>query len=296
MDYMFLFLSVLCTGFQFIFAKIYQTKVGNGVITSLLFMLFSGITASILLLCICAFHITINSFALLMAAGEIICAVGYNVVGMKMMSLGKVAVYTMFLMLGGMFVPSLYGIIFLGEPVTLWKIIGTVLLIIALVLPTLVKSEEKSNNIKLFTVLGIVVFLLNGMVGIFNKMHQISPNAIPTLEFSLWQNMICVIVISFVFLIYAFINKKAKVIVDNTKEAMPVWWSIVLFSIISQTGGILLLLAAKTVDASVMYPILTGGVIVITALFGFFFYKEKINLFIGISIILSIVSTALFLL
>ena len=295
MDYMFLLLSVLCTGFQFIFAKIYQAKVGNGLITSLLFMLFSGITASILLLILCGFHVSINTFAFLMAAGEIICAVGYNVVGMKMMSLGKVAVYTMFLMLGGMFVPSIYGIIFLKEPITYLKIIGIVLLVIALILPVL-KKEEKNKNIKLFTLLGVVVFLLNGMVGIFNKMHQISINAIPTLEFSLWQNMICVVIISFVFLLYIIINKKSNMITVYTKNALPVWWSIIAFSIISQTGGILLLLAAKTVDASIMYPVLTGGVIVITAFFGLIFYKEKINLNIGLSILLSIVSTILFLL
>ena len=295
MDYLYLFLSVLCIGLQLIFSKIYQTKAGNGLITSLIFMLFSGIIASILLIFICGFNLSFNLFALLMALGGIVCVVGYNVIGMKMMSIGRVAVYTMFLMLGGMFVPSIFGIIFLKEPITYFKIIGIVLLIAALILPTIKKEDQKSKNAKLFTILGIIVFLLNGMVGIFNKMHQISINAIPTLEFSFFQNVISVVLISLIFIVYLIINKNTSLLVSNTKKVLPFWWTIVLFSIISQTGGILLLLAAKTIDASVMYPVSTGGVIVITALFGLIVYKEKVNLFIGLSILLSIISTILFL-
>ena len=289
-------LAVLCVGGQFAVVKLYQAKVGNGLITSLLFSLFSGIIASILFFCFCGFKVAVNLFAFLTATGGILCIVGYTVIGMKMMSIGRITVYTMFLMLGGMFVPFLYGVIFLGEPITFLKIAGIALLVVALLLPVFKKNEEKNSNIKLFTILGIVVFLLNGMVGVFNKIHQVSPNAISTFEFCYWQNSISVIIISAVLPVCALSKKEMGMVFANTKKAVQVWWLIFLFAVASQAGGILQLFAAKTIEASVMFPIVTGGVMVITALFGAIFFKEKIDLNICISLFLSIISTVLFIL
>lgn len=294
MDYLYLLFTIVCLGGQFSLVKLYQTRVGNGLITSFLYSLFAGIIAAVLLLFVCGFQISINLFAFLTASGVILCVVGYTVIGMKMMSIGKVAAYTMFLMLGGMFVPFLYGVIFLDEPITVWKIAGIILLFIALLVPALKKSEEKSKNVKLFTILGIAVFILNGMVSVFSKMHQISPNAISTFEFGFWQNIISTVTLSAVIPICAFFNKEKNNILLSVKKAMPLWWIIILYALLNQGGGILLLFAAKTVDASVMYPIVTGGVMVVTALCGLIFYREKLDKYVSVSLLLSVISTVLF--
>ena len=296
MDYLYLLFAVLCIGGQFSLTKLYQIRVGNGLVVSLLYSLFSGIVAAVLLLFICDFNISINSFAFLTAAGGIICVVGYTVVGMKMMSIGKVAVYTIFLMLGGMFVPFLYGVIFLKESVTIWKIIGVILLFIALFVPALKKDEAKTKNLKLFIILGIVVFILNGLVGVFNKMHQISSNAISTFEYGFWQNIISTVTLLVMIPLCAVFNKEKNNIVLSAKIAMLLWWVIILYALLSQCGGILLLFAAKKIDASVMYPIVTGGVMVVTALCGVIFYKEKLDKYVAISLLLSVISTVLFVL
>ena len=293
MDYFFLLFAVICIGGQLSLTKFYQIRVGNGIITSLLFTFFSGLTASIILACICGFRISINLFSFMTAAGGVVCGTAFMAIGMKMMSMGKVAVYTMFLMLGSMFIPFLYGVIFLNESITVWKLAGIVLLIIALVLPVLKKSDEKGKN-KSYIFLGIAVFILNGFVCLFMKIHQISAYAIPTFEFGFWQNLISVTLISGVLAVYALIKRGNNDVPLSVRKTAPNLWIVVMYAVVNQAGALLQLFAAKTVDASVMFPLITGGVIVISALFGFVFYKEKIDRYTLIGLVLSIVSMICF--
>ena len=293
MDYFYLLFAVICIGGQLTLTKFYQIRVGNAIITSLLFTFFSALTASILLAVICGFRISINVFSFLTAAGGVLCGTAFMALGMKMMSMGKVAVYTMFLMLGSMFIPFLYGVIFLNESVTVWKIAGVVLLIIALILPTLKKGDKKDKN-KNYIFLGIAVFILNGMVCLFMKIQQISEYAIPTFEYGFWQNLVSVAITSGVLAVFALINKGKKEVFLSVKKTAPNLWIVVMYAIVNQAGAILQLVAAKTVDASVMFPMITGGVMVISALFGYLFFKEKTDRYTLIGLLLAIVSTVCF--
>ena len=58
----------------------------------------------------------------------------YYLIGIKVLSLGSLAIYSMFMMLGGMLVPFFYGITFLHETISVGKVIGTVLLTVFIVL------------------------------------------------------------------------------------------------------------------------------------------------------------------
>lgn len=293
MEYVYLFIAVMCIGGQFCMTKIFQNRVGNGLITSLLFSLFSAIVASIIFACLCKFNISTNLFVLLTSGGVTLCLVGYTIVGIKMMSIGKVAVYSLFLMLGGMFVPFVYGVIFLNEPLSVWKVIGMVLVITALILQALKKTDEVNKNNKLLIIFGIIIFIFNGMTGVFAKMHQISQNAVSSLEFSFFQNAIGAVTIVLTLAICAML-KKGSEIQEDIKKVLPNWWIILLFAIISQTGGLLILITAKTMDASVEYPFVTSGVLIVSAIVGRIFFKEKIDRLVFISLVLSVISVVLF--
>lgn len=65
----------------------------------------------------------------------------YYMIGIKVLSLGSLAVYSMFMMLGGMLVPFFYGIIFLEENISIAQIVGTVLLTVFIVLQAIWQKE-----------------------------------------------------------------------------------------------------------------------------------------------------------
>ncbi len=294
MDYIFLLISIFCLGAQFAVTKLYQTKAGSGFFASILFSLTGAIVPMLIFACICKFNISFNWFSFLMAAGATLSIVIYTVIGMKIMSIGSVAIYTMFLMAGGMFVPFLYGVIFLNEQLSVLKIIGVVLLFVALVFPVLNKNETKNKNLKLFIALSICVFIFNGLVGVFNKTHQISPYAISTFEFLFWQKLIASVTLFVLSLGYAFSKKDKTEIKFDIKKALILLPLVVIFVIFSQSSLVLQLVSAKTIDAAVMFPIITGGAMVFSSLFGMIFFKEKLDKKGLIGLIIALIATILF--
>ncbi len=293
-EYLFLIFAIICIGGQFSLSKLYQVKVGNGAITSFSFSLISSFFAIIAFACVCKFNITFNWFSFLTAAGGTLCIALYTVVGMKMMSIGKVAIYTMILMMGGMFIPFLYGVIFLDEAISVYKVLGVVLLIVALIMPIWENRNEKNKNPKLFALLSAIVFFANGMVGVFNKMHQTSEKAISTYEFGFWQSVISFLALCVIVFLYYIFNKEKNETKEKLKLSLSKWLIILFFMIISQGGAIFQLFAAKTVAASVMFPIVTGGTMVASTIFGKIFFKEKIDKFLIFGLLFSIISTIFF--
>lgn len=296
MDYIFLFTAVFCFSGQFAFTKLYQTKSGTEIFPSLIFSLLSGVFSLILFAVLCGFTISFNWFSFLMAAGKMLSVVIYTIISFKMMSMGGVAIYTMFVMLGGMIVPFLYGIIFLDEQITLMKVIGMVLLLVSLIVPEIKKEKGEKQNSKWFLLLGILVFFANGAVGVFTKVHQISEYAISSVEFSFWASLINVIAVFALVLGVSMLKKDKALILNEVKNAMPKWWIILLFALASQGGALFELIAAKTIDSVILFPVTSGGTIVVSAIFGSLFFKEKPNKLVIISLAITLFATVLFVL
>ena len=93
----------------------------------------------------------------------------YNLIGFKIMSMGSMTVYTVFLMLGGAVVPYVYGIVFLGETVNIQKVLALLLVIFAVSL-NLFDEKGKKQSVK-FILLCIAVFFLNGGTSVVSKLH-----------------------------------------------------------------------------------------------------------------------------
>ena len=99
--------------------------------------MFPCLTENLLFFCIGGFRLAVTPYSLLMAAiiAGLCCL--YTLIGFKMLALGNMSVYTMFLMLGGMLLPYLYGVFSLGESVSIWRIVGVILLALSMVFPVL---------------------------------------------------------------------------------------------------------------------------------------------------------------
>ena len=123
------------------------------------------------------FSLEITPFSLLMAALLILFCGAYALIGFKIISMGSMAVYTMFLMLGGMMLPYFFGLIYLNEEFSYLRLIGLVLMVVAIALSGMEGSnEQKKKGSLLFFVLCLIVFCLNGSGSIVSKIHQLPQN------------------------------------------------------------------------------------------------------------------------
>ena len=116
---------------QFLFTKQYQLRAGAGWRPAIWMLVFANLWMGFLFLSAGGFRLRILPASLLYAVVYAVCAAVNNAASLFAMRLGKVAVVTLFSLSGGLLLPSAYGVIRLGEPLTAGKAAGTLLIVLA---------------------------------------------------------------------------------------------------------------------------------------------------------------------
>ena len=133
-DYISIILAVLCFTAQFAFLKLYEGKVGQTATGSLVMLVGTSIVGAFIFFFANGLKVNFSQISIIWAIAFAIIMIPYYLIGVKVLSLGSLAIYSMFMMLGGMLVPFFYGIIFLNEDISLGKICGSILLTLFIIL------------------------------------------------------------------------------------------------------------------------------------------------------------------
>lgn len=290
MYYAFLIASAFLTAGQFIFLKLYQKAQGESVFGAALFSVFVGVTQMIFTFAINGFKMSFSVFSLVCALIMAALVITSNVLGVRVMKMGKLSVYTLFLMSGGMVIPFLYGVMFLNEQPKAIHFVSLLLIMISLFIPAFEKTGKKKSS-KLFYALCCVLFCVNGAVSSTIKTHQIGKNAVNTFEFlfliAMFQTVISLII--------TFSSSTKETPLDVIKKKKPLLFGVG-FGLVNGFASLLQFASASHINASVQYPILTGGSIVFSALLGYLVFKEKISRLTTLSIAVAFLATCLFIL
>ena len=271
-DYILLVAATLLQTGTFAISKLYQKDRGSSFIDGLKFTVIGSIfTGLIFFVLMDEFKLEITSFSLLMAICLTILTTAYTLLGFKIMEGGQLTLYTFFLMTGGMFVPYVWGLLFLGEPFSILRTIGLVLIIISIFITE--ASGGKTNKKQLF--LCCLVFLLNGFVSVVSKEHQINPNAVSSTEFVFLSHALKVVLFTPVLLLTNNRGNDSPKKINSAKLKTKVVMLAGISAVIGGVSYLLQLVGAKNLPASVLYPIFTGGTIIFTALAGWMFFGEK---------------------
>ncbi len=286
-DYALLTASVVLLALDFAVAKFYQQKFGATPAQGLKFNALLGLFSAAVFFAFSGFKLEFSAFSALMAAGTAILAAAYTIIGFRIMSGEKMAMYTVFLMTGGMTVPYIWGLVFLGEPFSWLRTAGLVVIAAAVVIINADRSKADAKQI----IMCVCVFFLNGFVSVLSKEHQISPQSVSSASFvvltGLAKAIICAAVLPF------FKDKSAPKEKCSRSYLAPVL--ILASAVISGSSFLLQLISAKNLPATVMYPIVTGGSIVFSAIAGRIFFKENASRRLVAGIIMCLAGTCLFL-
>lgn len=300
MAYVMILLAVACFAAQFAFTKLYEGAAGQTATASLVMLVATSLVGALIFFCANGFSVSFSPVSTLWAAIFAVIMIPYYMIGIKVLSLGSLAIYSMFMMLGGMLVPFFYGIIFLEENISIAQIAGTVLLTVFIVLQAVWQKEpDKNKNTDgrgkyLYFVLCILIFFINGMTGVIAKAHSISDGAVDEASFTVTYCAMTAILSLAMLLISCLKNGREKGnVIRGALQRKPIA-VMALLGAATYGGNFLQLLAADKVPASVQFPLVSGGVIVLSALVSVLFFKEKISKKEWISVAGAFVSTFLF--
>lgn len=287
MYYLLVIISAILTASNLSLSKRYQLNEGTGMERSLRFNMYLGLTTTVIFFAVSGFQVELSWFSLVMAFLTSFCTLAYAVLGFSVMKAGNMALYTLFLMSGGMILPYIFGVVFLEETLSVWRVLGLLLILGAVILSN--KSDRPVS--KHVLVLCIAVFVLNGFVSICSKCHQVATRY-PTVEntdFVIYTGL-AKCIMSFVALQFC---KRERPVLSFAKKS-----SILLAvgsAVLSGIAYSFQLIGAKELPATVLYPMVTGGVIIFSALIARMLFKEKPTKAQVISIVLCFIGTLLFL-
>lgn len=205
----------------------------------------------------------------------VLCALFYAMIVFGLQSLSIVAMrtgamsLTSLMVLYGMIIPSLAGPIFWKEPFGLLSGVGIVAMVVSLWLLR-DKPNEKNKFSKKWVITVAICFVLSGLAGVMEKIHQTTPYREQRTGF-----ILCACLCMFMFsIVGSFVVKSGEKKSFNLKR----------LSLLGSASGVIVglyssinLTLAGALNSMIYYPVANGGALLLTVLVSVFVFKEKLS-------------------
>ena len=289
-DYLMIILAVALLALGFVMQKIYQKRTDDTTEGGVDFSIISGLFSIVILILTSGFSISFTWYSMINAVLKSTCCLAYTIIGFRIMKESSVSIYMLFLMSGGMLVPSVWGWIFLNEDPKPLHILGLAVILVSIIINNIGK-EKLSAKLLLMC---CAVFVLNGFVSVFSKLHQVNTTyeMVSTVEYAM-LSAIASLFMSLVLKVWLAL-KKSKADVKKLKISLLPIIIVLAYSILGTVSSILQLEGAKNLPASMLYPMITGGSVALTGVFALIFFKEKLSARGWISVTLCCIGTCFF--
>ena len=262
MYYALILLSVVMFGGCFALNDEYRKINGSSIKISLQFSLISSAAGFLVLLIMNGFEIEFSLFTLAVAGAAALSGFGFTFCGFKALGRINLSLYSLFSMLGGMVLPFLQGIIFYDEAFTVAKAVCLAFIVLALMITVEWRGGKRGGVIYY-----IGIFVLNGLSGVLSKIFEASSYEKTSARGYSILICLCSIVLSAIALL---IMRKAE-----APKPTPLSLGIGAASgVTNKVANLFLVIALAHVDASVQYPMVTGGVMIVSTAICFFGKKK----------------------
>lgn len=265
---------------QAIAKKAYNVRLGDrgaytfsavSVIAAALFFLFSsGFSLD--------FKAQIVPYALIFGVGY-----GVAIIGIFLAILHGSLSLTSLVTSYSLIIPTFYGIFFLDESLSVPFIIGLVILFVSLFLINSKKGDGKITPLWVF--FALLAFFGNGACATVQLIQQRDFGGAYKSEFMIIALLAVTVVLS---LIAVFAEKRDCI--DTVKRGGIF---MVLAGLFNGASNLFVMLTVNGMNASIAYPVISAGGIILTWLTSRFIYKERLSLMQNISLVLGIISVVL---
>ena len=264
--YIWILLSVVMFGGSFALNDIYRKQRGSGLKISMEAACIGALAGCAALLVSGGFALACTPFTLLMATCAALDAIAFTFCSFRALDYVNLSLFSLFAMLGGMALPFLQGILFYGEGFTIAKGVSVLFICIALIC-TVERGSRKKG-----TVYYIGVFLLNGTAGVLSKLFTESdlPKTSVT-EYSVWVAIVSIVLSGGAWIALALLERhRGRAEAVTGKVRLRSCGVCALNGVVNKLANLLLVFALVHVDASVQYPMVTGGTMIVSTVLSCF--------------------------
>lgn len=280
MDYVLLALTALTVACQNITKKLFSKKSAVGV------FFYSGMISMFAML----FFVVINDDwtfhpeQLGYSFGFAVSYIGFTLFGVLAMKEGSLA-KTALVMSSSLLIPTFYGFLFLNEPVSIALLVGLCLLLIALWLINYVK--ESSGATWKWVIYAFLAFAGAGMCSVVQRMQNDTFGAEGK---NLFMILALAMVTVILFVVALFSEPERQNFGNIVRKGLPL---AALCGSFSGLCNMLVMYLNPRVAASVLFPVISGGGVVIAFLYAVIVLKEKFTLWQKVGYALGVISIVL---
>lgn len=219
-------------------------------------------------------------------AANVICSNLILLFAVRKADLTSIAVFSG---AGGVIIPIVFGVFFLGENMSVFKIIAVVLLLIVVILPIFENTGVGKKSLEGY-IFCLLTFTDAGVTSVICKLYAINPNVLDDKIFCFWTN---IIILPFVIAMTLKMNGAKTFILEARQIKIKTYLCALLTMLIGSVGTLLTLFVFIDIDAVVSTITSSSTVLICTALFARIFFKEKITPRTVFSVALSIAAIIL---
>lgn len=263
------FLLLLCVFFtviQQVGRKEYNRRNSDGAYT----FSFGGVVTTIIYFAVVSGgNLKFPAEALIYAAPFSICYALAYFFTMKAIQTGPLSI-TSLIISYSLIIPTLYGVIALSEPFTLTLMIAVILLMISLALVEgSGKNSRKTISLKWAVYAGIT-FLSNGVCATIQKVFQANYQGAYSNSFMLISLLLTAVLLGICALL-----RERDAFPKYIKKGLP-WFGIC--GVGNGAANQITMILAVDMSASVLYPVLSGGGVILTVAISLLIYRERLSL------------------
>ena len=273
LEYSLIIISTILFGGQFIALNAYQDKNGKSYRSILLFCSLFSLVGAALFLCLTGFKVSFSWYTLMYAGIASVIQLFLQIVGIKALAMGRVEIYSLFNVAGGMSVAYIFGVTYFKEPVMASHIIGLILVLIALLIPIIFEKSNQGKSRFIFWILCFLVFIANGFFGSVNKIHIVSGIGLSIKEYMFYMYLCLFTISSLSFLTLSVFSKDKETTKGLFKSEGFIF--ALIYGLVNSVGMFLQYSFADKIPASILFPLSNGGCIVFGLIIGCIYYRRK---------------------
>lgn len=271
MDIFLIVVIIFLYSFQTLFCKLYTDRYpGRAELASPVFCAIEGVCVAFITFAFCGFRLSFSPFTLLMGTLNALALFAYNMSLIKAGRLGSYAFMNVIMLFGGLMVPSVYGAVCLGEPISAAKVIGILAVLLSCVLMNLEDIKLKNTPVSYY-VFCLILFTANGLYGTFVKMQTVYRD--DQKQEMILLTFLLTAAVAFVQLLISEKKNTAQAFRLNRRCALPLAACIVVAALAVN----LLVYLLPMLDTAVFYTVENGGVLVLSAVYSVLIFREKLK-------------------
>ncbi len=260
---------VVLYSFQTLFCTLYTNNYsGKSENASAVFCILESVAIAIFTWAWIGFKFELSPMTLMLGAFNAVALFGYNTSLIKAGAKGSYAFMNVSLLFGGILVPLLYTTIFLGDTLSWYQYLAIGFMLVSFVLMNYKEIKLKDTPWSYY-VFCALLFICNGMYGTFLKMqsdHNVNQkNEMIILTYGFMG------VIALIQLVFKEKKDTGKAFKLTKKAVLP----LILCLVSAALAINILVLVIPMVNTAVLYTVENGGVLLLSAIYSFIFFKEK---------------------